>query len=563
MDLKRIGYGMAETHLTHIWGNMLSSTSVARLARPRTVWTRLASAPSRRWKRLARSSVRSLMCASNSNLPVGFPYPVHYSLPNPPQPTILACSSSAASSKTVLGALQKVASRIQDFLDWLWEAWVVSVRGMEIGIRLSPLLILSPAAVASRQFNDTVLSDWAWAYTYHAVQALGPAFIKLAQWAATRRDLFPHFLCDRLAELHDRGSTHTWKHTHRTLQQAFGDDYTEKGLQIEEHDNNDNSTIVGSGSAAQVYKGTLVRSNGVKEQVAIKVLHPNFASMVERDLTFIQAVANLLHALPLEHIRMINLPRVAQNFGFILRSSADLRVEGLNLEQFDKNFADQPLVCFPRPVEGWVDRRVLVEEYVGDSKPISEFLQDTSPEGWKRRKKLAGPLLRAFLKMVFLDNFVHGDLHPGNVLVVENKKIVFLDAGISTSLSPNDQRNLIDLFRAVLLNDGRTAGRLMVERAKFERCSQVEGGVEAFAQGIDEIVAEFHDRRKKGLTLGAVKIGSLLSRVLDLCRVHGVEIDPSMASIVLSTLVLEGLGRSLQPDLNLIDFALPFVMGKV
>mmetsp|Transcript_31271 Transcript_31271/g.45675 ORF Transcript_31271/g.45675 Transcript_31271/m.45675 type:complete len:106 (+) Transcript_31271:445-762(+) len=103
----------------------------------------------------------------------------------------------------------------------------------------------------------------------------------------------------------------------------------------------------------------------------------------------------------------------------------------------------------------------------------------------------------------------------------------------------------------------------MVERAKRERCSAVDGGIEAFSAGIGELVSEFHDSRKSGLTLGAVRIGSLLKRVLDLCRIHGVEIDPSMANIVVSTLVLEGLGRSLEPNLNLIEFALPLLIGKL
>ena len=75
-------------------------------------------------------------------------------------------------------------------------------------------------------------------------------------------------------------------------------------------------------------------------------------------------------------------------------------------------------------------------------------------------------------------------------------------------------------------------------------------------------MSEFHDRRKNGLTLGAVGIGSLLGSVLDLCRIHGVEIDPAMANIVVSTIVLEGLGRSLHPDLNLLEFAMPFVLGR-
>jgi aarF domain-containing kinase len=145
---------------------------------------------------------------------------------------------------------------------------------------------------------------------------------------------------------------------------------------------------------------------------------------------------------------------------------------------------------------------------------------------------------------------------------VEKRTLVFLDAGIATALGENDRKNLFDLFRAVITNKGKEAGMLMIERAKHERCSQEEGGVEAFTNGIAAIVSEFHDRRKEGLTLGAVRIGSLLSRVLDLCRVHGVEVDPAMANVVISTLVLEGLGRSLEPRLNLIDFALPFIMGR-
>ena len=141
--------------------------------------------------------------------------------------------------------------------------------------------------------------------------------------------------------------------------------------------------------------------------------------------------------------------------------------------------------------------------------------------------------------------------------------IIFLDAGIATSLQPNDRKNLRDLFKAVVLNDGFTAGALMVERARFERCSSIPGGKEKFASGVQDIVSEFHDRRKQGLTLGAIRIGALLTKVLDLCRLYQVEIDPAMSSIVISMMVLEGLGRSLDPDLNLMKSAMPFLLGKV
>jgi aarF domain-containing kinase len=436
------------------------------------------------------------------------------------------------------------------------------------------------------------MADVTWDYFRSSVTTLGPAFVKLFQWVATRRDIFPPNVCDRLAVLHDRGIAHDWKHTDQALRDAFGD-YRAKGLHVEE------DVIIGTGSAAQVYRGTLdvpdpVTGDIISKPVAIKVLHPRLDYLVARDLWLVQTIANIMHALPVERIRMLNLPRATDNFGSILQRQADLRVEASNLVRFRSNFfgnstndeQEGSLIFFPQPMNGWISSTVLVEDLVHDAKPISEYLKDSSEEGQVIRKELAGPMLRAFLKMIFLDNFVHCDLHAGNVLVqtrtIQRKsmkpwdflfktsndgeqtfrQIVFLDAGIATSLSPSDQRNLIDLFRAVILNEGNQAGRLMVERARHERCSQVPGGVDAFANGIEQLVAEFHDRRNQGLNLGAVRIGSLLSRVLDLCRIHGVEIDPAMASIVISTLVLEGLGRSLAPSLNLIDFALPFVLGR-
>lgn len=177
--------------------------------------------------------------------------------------------------------------------------------------------------------------------------------------------------------------------------------------------------------------------------------------------------------------------------------------------------------------------------------------------------------------MIFIDNFVHCDLHPGNIMVVqetttkdkssngqssfvvEDPKIVFLDTGMAHSLNSNDLKNLRDLFKAVVVNDGETAGNLMMERAKYIQPNFAKK--ESFAKSIGAIVNEFHE--KKSLTFGAIQVGVLLSRVLNQCRIHGVEIDPAMSTIVLSTLVLEGVGRSLNPDLNLMEAAMPFILG--
>eukprot|EP00532_Pseudo-nitzschia_australis_P008436 CAMPEP_0168164238 /NCGR_PEP_ID=MMETSP0139_2-20121125/828_1 /TAXON_ID=44445 /ORGANISM="Pseudo-nitzschia australis, Strain 10249 10 AB" /LENGTH=502 /DNA_ID=CAMNT_0008081237 /DNA_START=322 /DNA_END=1828 /DNA_ORIENTATION=- len=455
-------------------------------------------------------------------------------------------ASSPASS--VLSQTDSILDRmmrwLQKFRRELSRFCFITIRTSEVILRISPLLILTPAALVSTHvLGSPMFSKLAWNYTIKAIQGLGPVAIKFCQWAATRRDIFPPTLCDQLSILHDDGYPHSWEWTHQVVTEAFGD-YERKGLVIEE--------VIGCGSAAQVYRGTLtvkVDSTESKDcrstrEVAIKVLHPRFQEMVDRDLDFIEVVADGLNSLPIEFLKMLNLPRAVEEFSVVLRDQADLTTEAENLRLFRRNFfkdsqqqEERSAIIFPQPLDCWTSPSVIVEEYVNDAVPIADFLLDSSQEGMHKRKELAGPLLRAFLKMVFIDNFIHGDLHPGNVLVKttlepvsssmwnnfwelnktegspeENGKdarkikrsIVFLDAGIAISLTPNDQRNLIDLFRAVVFNNGERAGRLMVERAKYERCSKSPGGIELFSEGIGEIVSEFHDRRKEGLTLGAV-----------------------------------------------------------
>lgn len=284
--------------------------------------------------------------------------------------------------------------------------------------------------ISSRLFGSSVGSDIAWAYTIRAIQSLGPVAIKFFQWAATRRDIFPPFLCDRLSVLHDRGYPHSFSWTEQALTEAFGD-YRSKGLIIED--------VIGCGSAAQVYRGSLTTKSGSGSslqddkkdsttatnesssyrEVAIKVLHPKFQSAVDSDLMFIEIMADFFDSLPIEHLKMLNLPRVVEEFSVVLRDQADLTIEAKNLRQFRTNFyrnsvkrEHESSIIFPQPIEGWTSSQVMVEDYVGDAVPIATFLKDSSPKGMKIRKELAGPLLRAFLKMVFTDNYIHCDLHP-------------------------------------------------------------------------------------------------------------------------------------------------------
>jgi aarF domain-containing kinase len=128
---------------------------------------------------------------------------------------------------------------------------------------------------------------------------------------------------------------------------------------------------------------------------------------------------------------MMNLPRATETFGYVLFLQADLINEAKNLNQFRSNFyresktrQDESSIVFPQPIQGWSSPKVIVEDYVHDAIPISDFIQDSSAEGIAIRKELAGPLLRAFLKMVFIDNFV-SPVRVANIPFYLKSKLTF------------------------------------------------------------------------------------------------------------------------------------------
>jgi aarF domain-containing kinase len=188
-------------------------------------------------------------------------------------------------------------------------------------------------------------------------------------------------------------------------------------------------------------------------------------------------------------------------------------------------------VVFPRPWLHLTSEDVLVESY-HEGVHMAELLRSADTA---TRKELARKGLRAFLKMLFEDNFVHADLHPGNILVcnknfepsedgislaftsAQDHQLVFLDVGLVTSLSDYDRRNFIELFQAVIKGNGYKVGRLMIERSRGGRGPGTND--HAFCADMEMVVDEVLSR---GFSLGKVHFAELLERILKMCYVHKV-----------------------------------------
>jgi aarF domain-containing kinase len=346
--------------------------------------------------------------------------------------------------------------------------------------------------------------------------------------------------------------------------------------------------------------------------VAIKVLHPRVAPTVHRDIRIMRFFANVINAIPT--MEWLSLPDEVDKFAEMMKLQLDLRIEGANLEIFQRNFQDRSTVTFPAPYHEYTTRKVLIEEFA-HGLPLPDFLERGAGP---YNKELADMGLDAFLHMLLIDNFVHSDLHPGNIMVrfyksktidlhqlikilwsrpnnngtserrapVDNKvteeaisrlrpfkndhvlwnaeldkldqegfrpQLIFIDTGLVTELNDLNRRNFLDLFRAVAEFDGYKAGHLMVER-----CRQPEAVIdpEIFALKMQHLVLGV---KSKTFALGQIKFGDILHEVLSMVRNHHVRLEGDFVNVVISILLLEGIGRQLDPEMDLFKSAIPIL----
>ncbi|KAM8892509.1 putative aarF domain-containing protein kinase 2 [Spinachia spinachia] len=510
----------------------------------------------------------------------------------------------------------------------------LSLRALVLLLKFAPLLLLAPFALVSARGASVWLRALLW-----VTETSGPTFIKLGQWASTRRDIFSREFCERFSTLHVKVRPHSWAHTKQCLRRAFGDGWR-RVLMFESKE------PVGSGCVAQVYRGwakadqvedpafrSLVEEmekedlleaweipglggvarslwqlwRGGKEEeeedfvershsegvcsaekehlipVAIKVVHPGIRRQVEIDILLMKAGGRLLQCLP--GLKWLSLCEVVDEFEKLMIKQIDLRFEATNIERFQENFRNVDFVKFPTTLRPFVTRSVLVETFE-ESVPVSNYLSSDIPPQVKQ--KIARMGMETMLKMVFIDNFVHGDLHPGNILVhcsadgagipgdAHGKatltdlwdtvvvsfrpdrcplQLVLLDAGIVTQLSDHDLANLKAVFTAVVLQQGERVAELLLNHARANDCRDVPRFKEEMAQLVDDALGNT-------LSLGKFQVGELLSRVFGLLIKHKVKLESNFASIVFAIMVLEGLGRSLDPNLDILDLVKPVLLKK-
>jgi len=231
-------------------------------------------------------------------------------------------------------------------------------------------------------------------------------------------------------------------------------------------------------------------------------------------------------------------------------------------------------VRFPEVIRPYVTKSVLVESYERAT-PLQALLSadengdalckaDCALEGTSLceiRERVGKLCMDSFLKMLFAHNFVHADMHPGNILVsfpdgVSKPEIVVLDAGLAVKMCPSDRRNFVSVFEALAMRDGQRAGQLMIERTPGDRSFIIDEA--GFVTGMTDLIGRFF--HSGGLTLSAVRIGDGLGQLMGLACRHRVRLQTSFVTVVTSIMVLEGVSRQLNPFNDLLAAATPLII---
>lgn len=363
------------------------------------------------------------------------------------------------------------------------------------------------------------------------LQRLGAAFIKLGQILSTRPDLLGPGYIEHLQKLQDQVPPAPFAAVEGLIE-------TELATKPRRRITSIDPTPVAAASVAQVHRAQL--DSG--ESVALKLQRPGVETLIERDLALMGIFARALSVIP--SVRLLDIPGAIREFGVALRGQLDFEREARNNRRFAENFREVPHVRVPRLFDELCTRRVLAMEFVEGVRATEPQRVGGDPRVLARRGS------EAILKMVFLDGFVHADLHPGNIVLTASDEVVLIDLGMVAEIPPDMLRPWIETFAALAQQDGRKAAQMLYGYSPSVRIPDYP----AYEREVESYFQRFY-----GLTVGQVEISTAVGGVLALLRRHRIKVDPVFTVVNIALLVAEGLGKQLDPDLDMTRLALPFL----
>ena len=371
------------------------------------------------------------------------------------------------------------------------------------------------------------------------LERLGPVAIKFGQLLSTRRDLMPDEMADELAKLQAQVAPFASALAVARIEKSLGKPIVELFEEFEE-------APVASASVAQVHRARL--QSGA--EVAVKVVRPGIKERISEQIALMRRVAQMLERHSSDAKRL-HLMRVVDDYEATILAELDMQQEAANTVKLRHNFAASPLLYVPRVYREFSGRDVLTLEFV-KGVPISE-VEQLKALGTDM-KKLAERGVETFFTQVFVHNFFHADMHPGNILIdVANPaepRYIALDCAIIGQLGETDRAYLAKNLMAFFRRDYKEVARLLLEA----RWAPAETDAQAFEAVIRKVCEPVFQK-----PLSQIEFGTFLLDLFRSARAFRLELQPQLVLLQKTLLYVEGLGRRIYPELDLWDTGKPFM----
>lgn len=414
---------------------------------------------------------------------------------------------------------------------------------------LDEMLFTTPI-LRSLRFVLYVL-PWNWFRADHGPRAfrlrmvleqLGPIFVKFGQIVSTRRDFLPEDIAEELSQLQDNVAPFPGDQARSIIERAYGRPVTDVFDSFDENP-------LASASIAQVHAATLKDGR----QVVVKVVRPNIKTTIKRDIGLMTILARTAEHYS-SQAAALNLTAVVEEFEKTILDELDMMREAANASQLRRNFSGSAKMYVPEIMWPLTRQNVLVMERVSGIE--IDKIDDLVAAGVDLHQ-LAETGVEIFFTQVFRDHFFHADLHPGNIFIKpgaagEPAMYVPVDFGIMGSLSKFDQRYLAENFSAFLDRNYRRVAELHVESGWVPKDTRVD----EFEFAIRTVCEPIFDRPVKDISVGA-----LLLRLFQTARRFHMKILPQLLLLQKTIVNVEGIGRQLDPDLDLWQAARPSLEG--
>lgn len=370
-----------------------------------------------------------------------------------------------------------------------------------------------------------------------ALTKLGPTWVKFGQILSTRPDVLPLAVTEELARLQDSVDPIPFEEIESQLRRNLGDDYKTKFAEFEEKP-------LASASIGQVHRARLIGG----EEVVVKIQRPGIGPKITADLHILSAVAGYVEE-SFEQARAMDLRGTVQDFAKSLAAELDYRVEADNIERFTRNFAEQPLVRLPVVYAELSTASVLTMSFM-EGRKFSDLIRD---------ERDVTPYVETYFdmsyKMLFVDGFFHGDLHPGNVFLQEDGGIALIDCGMVGRLAPSRKDKVIDIMYAVLNEDLEAVARILYDLAIPSEPVDYRA-FEADSMAVAE-------KYLIGVPISQVQIGALFAELVAGASKHAVRMPTDFTMMFKAIVTTEGLAKTIAPDVDAVALARPYIMQMV